>query len=90
MPTTLARFEMPNRLVKDESTATETYGKFTAEPFEGGYGHTIGKNICYGYLPVEVAGHDRGFKVESYGEIYAATIELHRALYDPERKKILM
>ena len=41
----LARFEMPNRLTKDESTATDTYGKFIAEPFEGGYGYTIGNGL---------------------------------------------
>ncbi|MGY8686761.1 MAG: DNA-directed RNA polymerase subunit alpha [Verrucomicrobiales bacterium] len=45
MPVRLARFEMPNRLVKDEATANETYCKFTAEPFEGGYGHTIGNSL---------------------------------------------
>jgi DNA-directed RNA polymerase subunit alpha len=36
---------MPKRLTKDESTATETYAKFVAEPFETGYGHTIGNSI---------------------------------------------
>lgn len=36
---------MPKRLTKDESTATETYAKFIAEPFETGYGHTIGNSI---------------------------------------------
>ncbi len=36
---------MPNRLVKDESTATDTSARFTAEPFEGGYGHTIGNSL---------------------------------------------
>lgn len=41
----LARFEIPNRLVKDEDTATNTYAKFTAEPFEAGYGHTIGNSL---------------------------------------------
>lgn len=41
----LARFEIPNRLVKDEDTATDTFGKFTAEPFEAGYGHTIGNSL---------------------------------------------
>lgn len=35
-------FEMPKRLVLDEATATATYGKFIAEPFERGYGNTIG------------------------------------------------
>src|ERR1700740_1676398 len=42
MPVRLGRFEMPKRLAKDESTATETFAKFIAEPFETGYGHTIG------------------------------------------------
>jgi DNA-directed RNA polymerase subunit alpha len=36
---------MPKRLVKEESTATETYAKFVAEPFETGYGHTIGNSL---------------------------------------------
>ncbi len=36
---------MPKRLQKDEQTATETYAKFVAEPFETGYGHTIGNSL---------------------------------------------
>ena len=36
---------MPKRLTKEESTATETYAKFIAEPFETGYGHTVGNSI---------------------------------------------
>jgi DNA-directed RNA polymerase subunit alpha len=36
---------MPRRLQKDEATATETYAKFIAEPFETGYGHTIGNSL---------------------------------------------
>jgi DNA-directed RNA polymerase subunit alpha len=36
---------MPKRLTKEESTATETYAKFIAEPFETGYGHTIGNSV---------------------------------------------
>lgn len=45
MPVRLGRFEMPKRLTKDESTATETYARFIAEPFETGYGHTIGNSL---------------------------------------------
>src|SRR3954453_16806382 len=45
MPVRYGRFEMPKTLVKDESTATETYAKFTAEPFEAGYGHTVGNSL---------------------------------------------
>src|SRR6266481_4271307 len=45
MPVRLGRFEMPKRLTKEESTATETYAKFVAEPFETGYGHTVGNSL---------------------------------------------
>lgn len=36
---------MPKRLVKDESCSTDTYARFVAEPFETGYGHTIGNSL---------------------------------------------
>jgi DNA-directed RNA polymerase subunit alpha len=42
MPKRLAKFELPKRLSKVEETSTETYAMFIAEPFETGYGHTIG------------------------------------------------
>src|SRR5881296_2171732 len=45
MPVRLGRFEMPKRLIKDDATATETFAKFIAEPFETGYGHTIGNSL---------------------------------------------
>jgi DNA-directed RNA polymerase subunit alpha len=38
-------FEMPKRLECDETTYTQSYGKFTAEPFERGYGITVGNSI---------------------------------------------
>src|SRR5499427_3508149 len=45
MPVRLGRFEMPKRLQKDEASANETYAKFVAEPFETGYGHTVGNSL---------------------------------------------
>jgi DNA-directed RNA polymerase subunit alpha len=36
---------MPKRLTKDEASSTPTYAKFVAEPFETGYGHTIGNSL---------------------------------------------
>src|SRR5438876_5970108 len=45
MPVRLGRFEMPKRLAKEDATATPTYAKFVAEPFEPGYGHTIGNSL---------------------------------------------
>jgi DNA-directed RNA polymerase subunit alpha len=45
MPIRLGRFEMPKSLVKEESADTPNYAKFIAEPFEAGYGHTIGNSL---------------------------------------------
>ena len=45
MPIRLGKFELPKRLIKDEESATDTYTMFTAEPFETGYGHTIGNSL---------------------------------------------
>ncbi len=38
-------FPMPQSLVKDEATATERFAKFTAAPFQSGFGHTIGNSL---------------------------------------------
>lgn len=36
---------MPKSLKKDEKTATDKYASFVAEPFEAGFGHTIGNSL---------------------------------------------
>jgi len=45
MPIRLSRFEMPKGVVKDDATATATYSRFVAEPFEIGYARTIGNSL---------------------------------------------
>jgi 4-methylaminobutanoate oxidase (formaldehyde-forming) len=55
----------------------------------GGYGYTVGKNIAYGYVSVADARQDKGFAIEVAKEVYPAKKEPNRALYDPERKRIL-
>jgi len=45
MPIRLGRFEMPKRISKEDAEAVENYGKFIAEPFEAGYGRTIGNSL---------------------------------------------
>ncbi len=45
MTVKIGRFEMPKRVVKEQSSATETYARFIAEPFEPGYGRTVGNSI---------------------------------------------
>jgi DNA-directed RNA polymerase subunit alpha len=37
--------ELPTRVVLDPATATPTYGQFVAEPFERGFGVTIGNSL---------------------------------------------
>jgi len=36
---------MPKRLQKEDASATATYAKFIADPFETGYGHTVGNSL---------------------------------------------
>lgn len=38
-------FELPSRVELDESTATEQYGRFMIDPFERGFGQTIGNGL---------------------------------------------
>ena len=37
--------ELPSRVVRDESVSSDTYAKFTAEPFERGFGTTVGNSL---------------------------------------------
>jgi DNA-directed RNA polymerase subunit alpha len=37
--------ELPNRVICDRHTLTDTYGKFTVEPFERGFGVTVGNSL---------------------------------------------
>ena len=37
--------ELPSKVTADKETMSETYGKFIAEPFERGFGNTIGNSL---------------------------------------------
>jgi len=37
--------QKPKQIICDNETLTDTYGKFIAEPFERGFGHTIGNSL---------------------------------------------
>ena len=45
MAATISGFPMPTSLEMEEETATPTYAKFTAAPFQSGFGHTIGNSL---------------------------------------------
>jgi DNA-directed RNA polymerase subunit alpha len=37
--------ELPSRVQRDEAVSSDTYGKFSAEPFERGFGTTVGNSL---------------------------------------------
>lgn len=45
MPVLYGKFEMPDSIVLEEETSTPTFARFIIEPFERGFGHTIGNSI---------------------------------------------
>lgn len=38
-------FELPSRVAADSESLTGTFGSFVAEPFERGFGHTVGNSL---------------------------------------------
>ena len=38
-------FQKPKRLAVDTETLTEKYGRFSAQPFERGFGTTVGNSL---------------------------------------------
>src|SRR5579875_3281302 len=52
-------FQKPKRLVANTETLTERYGQFTAQPFERGFGSTIGNSLRRVLLSsIEGAAHE--------------------------------
>jgi len=52
------------------------------------YGFTVGRNLAFAYLPVEVREGD-GAEVEIFGELVPATVAAD-VLYDPSNERILV
>lgn len=45
MPVKYGKFEMPEKIKLDETSQTSTFGRFIVEPFERGFGHTVGNAL---------------------------------------------
>lgn len=45
MPVKYGKFEKPTKIKIEESGRSDTYAKFVAEPFERGFGHTVGNAL---------------------------------------------
>ncbi len=63
-------------------------GKVLGVTSSGGYGHTVGKSIVYGYVPADEAGH-ADYEIEAFCERVPAK-RSPKAPYDPDRKRILI
>ncbi len=45
MPVKYGKFEMPDKIKLDEASQTNTFARFVIEPFERGFGHTVGNAL---------------------------------------------
>ena len=61
-------------------------GKVLSVTSSANFGHTIGKPIVYGYLPIEETRHT-DFEIEAFGEVYPATRH-DQPLYDPRNERL--
>ena len=61
-------------------------GKVVGSTTSVGYGHTLGKTIAFGYLPIEIAGQ-KDFVIEAFGKAHTA-IRGPRCLYDAKMERL--
>jgi glycine cleavage system aminomethyltransferase T len=84
---TLACFLMEGYVPLHGGEAILHQGRVIETVTSGGYGHTVGKSIAYGFVPSELARETR-FEIEAFGVRHPAQ-RYHRAPYDPERRRIV-
>jgi 4-methylaminobutanoate oxidase (formaldehyde-forming) len=61
-------------------------GRYVSLTTSGNFGHSVGKTIALGYLPVDDAQHD-DFEIEAFGKRYAAKRH-DGCLYDPNMERL--
>ena len=95
-------FPMPKSIVVDESTMTDTYARFIAQPFQSGFGHTLGNSLRRVLLSslngaaissVRIDGAKHEFDsldnvVEDVAEIVLNLKKVRLNLYSDEPKKL--
>ena len=62
-------------------------GRLVGRVRSGGYGYTVGKNICLSYLPLELAAAGTAVKVEMFAERIPAEVAAD-VLYDPKGARL--
>jgi DNA-directed RNA polymerase subunit alpha len=66
------KFQMPETIELERESASKTFGRFIAEPFEKGYGHTIGNSLRRIILNSLEAPSIIGIKIEGVPHEYLA------------------
>jgi 4-methylaminobutanoate oxidase (formaldehyde-forming) len=84
----LAAFVLEGDLPLYGSEAIRRNGKVVGVTSSGGYGHTVGRYIAFGYVPAEDARATDGFEIEAFDRRVAAR-RIDGCAYDPLRKRLL-
>ncbi len=92
MPKRLGKFELPSKLTKVEEGSTATYAKFIAEPFEAGYGHTVGNSLRRVLLSSLEGSAISSIKIEGVNHEFQSIDGIVEDVTDivPNLKKILI
>ena len=82
----LVSFTLPGEAPLHGGEAILAGGRVVGVTTSGGYGHTLGKAIALGYLPVEETARE-DFEIEAFGRTFPAK-RGPRALYDPNNERL--
>ena len=82
----LATFTSPEPLPMSGGETILCNGRVVGPVTSAGFGHTVGRMIMMGYLPVDLWDAD-GFEVEVFGERHPIS-RVDGPLYDPENRRL--
>src|SRR3989339_84598 len=86
------RMEMPKSMEVDSGTLTGSYGKFVAEPFERGYGQTVGTALRRVLLSSIQAAGVSSVKIDNvlheFGTIKGVTEDVTQIVLNIKQLKI--
>jgi glycine cleavage system aminomethyltransferase T len=83
---TLASFTIEGFAPLHGGEAIVHQGRVVGSTTSGGYGHSLGRSIAFGYLPAELSAQS-GFEIEAFGTSYPAR-RGPRCLYDPQMERL--